>query len=96
MVETSKRQEWNRQQKGLDIVGNENILHISESVFVVKGSKNKVYRVFHYKPIKVGNKMTDEKWSCECWDFKARGRKTGIDCKHITASKVFLTLHGKW
>ena len=97
MVETTKRQEWNnRQQKGLDIVGTGNIVQISESVFVVKGSQNKVYRVFNYKPIKVGNKMTDDKWACECWDYKARCRKAGIDCKHITASKLFDTLHGKW
>jgi len=90
MVETK-----GRKMRGLSIVSQEMVEQLSDSVFVVKGSANKVYRVFRYAPMTVGNKKIPERWSCECWDYKARCRKAGVDCKHITASKVFETLHGR-
>lgn len=85
-----------RKVKGLNIVAQEDIVQKSESVFAVKGSKNKVYTVIYYKPNVLGQLVIEERWTCDCWDFKARGRKNGVDCKHITASKVYVTLNGKW
>lgn len=83
-----------RQKKGVDIVLKEDITQISASVFVAKGSKpNKTYRIIAYGATP---RHPDGFWTCECWDFKARGRKTGEPCKHITAAKVYQTLHGKW
>lgn len=94
MVEISKESLKARKNKGLNIVAQELVEQLSDSVFVVKGSGKNVYRTIYHRAFKLGNgKMSDEKWSCDCWDFKARGRKTGMDCKHITASKVFVALN---
>jgi len=83
-----------RQKRGIDIVQQDAVTQISESVYVVKASKpNKVYRVLAYGATP---RHPDGFWSCECWDYKARCRKSGEDCKHITAAKVYSVLNGKW
>ena len=93
MVEVTRESLRARKNKGLNIAAQELVEQLSESVFVVKGSGKNVYRVLNHKPFKLSNgKMSEEKWTCDCWDFKARGKKTGMDCKHITASKVFVAL----
>lgn len=83
-----------RRDRGLEIVQQDAITQISPSVFVAKGSQQgKTYRIISY-PANASH--PEGYWTCECWDWKARGRKAGIPCKHITAAKVFSAINGKW
>ena len=82
----------NRQSKALDLVKDMSVEQNSPYSFVVKGQSKMAYRVYTHGP-EMLTAHNREYWSCECMDYKTRCRKQKIDCKHIMAAKVFVTLN---